>query len=311
MVDVVESAGQVAPAHEQSDLDGASRPDLLYRARLGWALLSRLARASVRAFLVGLLVMLPSLFLPSVAADTSLIVALVALGAAALVFFDYASTSPGLIEFSGAPPFNRIRFLAALATVALLTALAWADAASGGAPHALGAFAAALAHVQDFPLSPVWVIVESLPAATPPETAEALRRALALAYPLSLLAIAVFVWTIHVDRWPMHSGAFNIWVNLPNHTPRPGEDTAARLSREARSQILVGLLMPVSAGVLLKAAPALSLALPLGDPHAVIWLVTVWAILPAGIVMRGLALARLAELAAERKGRGEDTGGRA
>ena len=73
-------------------------------------MISRLAGAALRAFFVILLIAAPSLILPGTTTDVSQIVTLVALFGAALTFFEYSSTYPGLVEFRDAPPFNRIRF---------------------------------------------------------------------------------------------------------------------------------------------------------------------------------------------------------
>ena len=77
----------------------------------------------VRALLIVVLIATPSLMLPGVPSDTTQIVALVALFAAALTFFEYASTYPGLVEFRDAPPFNRLRFLSLFVTVLILSTI--------------------------------------------------------------------------------------------------------------------------------------------------------------------------------------------
>ena len=86
-------------------------------------MITRLAGAAIRALFVIILIAAPSLILPGTTADVSQIVTLVALFAAALTFFEYASTYPGLVEFRDAPPFNRIRFGSLFLTVVLLGAL--------------------------------------------------------------------------------------------------------------------------------------------------------------------------------------------
>ncbi|WP_335339726.1 hypothetical protein [Frigidibacter mobilis] len=75
----------------------------------------------MRAMLVVVMIATPSVLTQSVSQDTAEVVALVALFAAALTFFEYASTYPGLVEFRDAPPFNRIRFLSLFLTVFLLS----------------------------------------------------------------------------------------------------------------------------------------------------------------------------------------------
>ena len=81
------------------------------RIEEGKAVVSRLAGAALRAFLVMVLVATPSVILSGQGADGREVVALMALFAGVLTFVEYNATYPGLVEFRDAPPFNRIRFL--------------------------------------------------------------------------------------------------------------------------------------------------------------------------------------------------------
>ena len=85
--------------------------------------MNRLAGAGLRAFLVVLMIATPSLILPGTTPDVGQVVMLVALFGAALTFFEYSATYPGLIEFRDAPPFNRIRFISLFFTILLLSLL--------------------------------------------------------------------------------------------------------------------------------------------------------------------------------------------
>ena len=73
-------------------------------------MIPRAIGALVRAILVIVMIVTPALLLPGTMVEMMPVVTLVALFAAALTFFEYASTYPGLVEFRDAPPFNRIRF---------------------------------------------------------------------------------------------------------------------------------------------------------------------------------------------------------
>ncbi|MEL7343593.1 MAG: hypothetical protein AAFN59_01880, partial [Pseudomonadota bacterium] len=70
-------------------------------------MIARLAGALLRAFLVVLMISTPSLLLPGTTTDGAQIITLVAIFAAMLTIFEYASSYPGLVEFRDAPPFNR------------------------------------------------------------------------------------------------------------------------------------------------------------------------------------------------------------
>ena len=86
--------------------------------------MARLAGAVLRAILVVMLIATPALMLPGTSEDVSQIVTLVALFAAALTIFEYASAYPGLIEFRDAPPFNRVRYVSLFVTVFLMATIA-------------------------------------------------------------------------------------------------------------------------------------------------------------------------------------------
>ena len=73
------------------------------------AVVSQLTSAFVRAALMALLVAMPSLMLPDVSADTAQIVVLVAIIAFLMVFVEYYSEYPSIVEFRFAPPFNRLK----------------------------------------------------------------------------------------------------------------------------------------------------------------------------------------------------------
>ena len=70
-----------------------------------------------------MMIVTPSMVLPGTTADAAQIVMLVAIFAAGLTFFEYASSYPGLVEFRDAPPFNRIRFGSLFLTVICLSLL--------------------------------------------------------------------------------------------------------------------------------------------------------------------------------------------
>ncbi|MGC1488729.1 MAG: hypothetical protein WA784_13185, partial [Albidovulum sp.] len=126
-------------------------------------MISQITGAFVRGVLVMLLIATPSLMVPGVSTDTSQIVALVALFAAALTFFEYASVYPGLVEFRDAPPFNRIRFLSLFATVLLLSAIARGVVEPTTLTMFINELGKNLGLAIDVPYSPVRLVVLMLP----------------------------------------------------------------------------------------------------------------------------------------------------
>ncbi|MCI5038387.1 MAG: hypothetical protein MRY81_01755, partial [Donghicola eburneus] len=81
---------------------------------------TRFVSALVRAIFVVLLIATPWLLLPG-PNDSAPIVLLVAIFVGWLVFSEYMTEYPSLIEFRDAPPYNRLRFGALFATVLVLT----------------------------------------------------------------------------------------------------------------------------------------------------------------------------------------------
>ena len=88
-----------------------------------WAVFTRVTGTALRAISMAFLVAMPSLLLPNVSTDTSQITVLVALLAFLMVFIEYYSQYPSIIEFRYASPFNRLRFLALFVIVTLLSVI--------------------------------------------------------------------------------------------------------------------------------------------------------------------------------------------
>ena len=265
------------------------------------AVITRLAAVLLRAFLVVLLIALPSLLLPGVNSVAAQIVALVAIFAAALVIFEYASAYPGLVEFRDAPPFNRVRFASLFITVLLLTLI------TRGlyAPSSLTSFLEAVGHLIglaiDFPYSPVRLVVLMMPPETAPEHVALVRTLAGIAYLSSLLTLAVFLIVLRIQGWPNASGSFNVWINLPTFDPTAGGDVVERLERDARFNIGVGFLLPFLTPAVIKAASATFGSMSLDNPQTLIWTVAAWSFLPASLFMRGIAMGRIASMIEDKR----------
>ena len=263
----------------------------------------RLAGAVFRALCVVVLLATPSLMLPGMTTDTAQIVTLIALFGAALTFFEYASTYPGLIEFRDAPPFNRIRFVSLLSTVLLLALLSRGQVE----PSALTAFVqdvgSTVGEVIDFPYSPVRLVVLMLPPDTSQAHIELVRNSAGISYLISLVTLALFIILQRVRRWPLRNGSFNVWVNLPTFDPTAGGDVVERLERDARFNIALGFLLPFLTPAVITSATSLFGSVSLENPHTLIWTVAAWAFLPASLFMRGIAMGRIASMITEKRRR--------
>jgi uncharacterized membrane protein len=268
---------------------------------------SQLTGAVVRALLIVVLIATPSLMLPGVSSDTTQIVALVALFAAALTFFEYASTYPGLVEFRDAPPFNRLRFLSLFVTVLVLSTIVRGQAA----PTTLTTFVEAIGNrigaVIDVPYSPVRLVVLMLPDGMSLEHMILVRTTSGIAYVISLLTLIFFVISMRLIGWPNRMGSFNVWINLPTFDPTTGGDVVSRLQRDSRFNIALGLVLPFIIPAAVKLASLAFSPVTLESPQTLIWMMTAWAFLPASLFMRGIAMGRIAGMIAEKRKRSSAT----
>jgi hypothetical protein len=265
--------------------------------------ISRLAGAVVRAFLVIVLVALPSLMLPGTSSDSAQIVALVAIFGAALTIVEYASDYPGLVEFRDAPPFNRIRFLSLFLTVLLLTIIARGEVAPTTTTIFVEAVGSLIGQAIDFPYSPVRLVVLMLPPEAGVEQINLVRTSAGLAYLISLLTLAVFLILQRLRGWPLRTGSFNVWVNLPTFDPTAGGDVVERLERDARVNIALGFVLPFLMPAVIKAATSLFGSVSLENPQTLIWTVAAWSFLPASLFMRGIAMGRIAGMIKDKRRR--------
>lgn len=259
-------------------------------------MIPRLAGAVLRAILVVLLVTLPSAILPSSAVGGTEIVAFVAIAAAILTIFEYASQYPSLVEFRFAPPFNRVRFLSLFFTVATLSVIA----KGAYEPTTLTAFVSAIGsligHSIDFPYSPVRLVVLMMPEGSSPELINSVRTAAGISYLTSLLSLAAFLMVLRLNRWPRNSGNFNVWINLPMFDPTAGGDVVVRLNNDARFNIILGFLLPFIIPAIVKLASDLIDPVSMANPQTLIWTMAAWAFLPASLFMRGIAMGRVAQM---------------
>ncbi|OYX24844.1 MAG: hypothetical protein B7Z10_08135 [Rhodobacterales bacterium 32-66-7] len=249
------------------------------------------------------LVVLPSVVLPGIGTDTKQIVALVALFAGTLVFFEYNAVYPSLVEFRDGAPFNRIRYLMLLAIVLFLSVIVADRASSTTVTLLFRALGDAIGAALDFPYSPVRLATLMVNASATPDQIADLRAAAGTAYLLSLLSLAVFVIVLKLEGWPSTKSAFNVWVNLPTFEPTAGGDVVDRLERDSRVNLGLGFLLPFLIPALIS---IFTVGLPpdaLTSSQTLVWTMAAWAFLPAGLLMRGVAMARIADMVRVKRAR--------
>ncbi|MCV2863400.1 hypothetical protein [Defluviimonas sp. WL0075] len=268
-------------------------------------MISRFAGALARAVLVMGLIAMPSLMLPGVHRDTTQIVALVAIFAALLTFFEYVAIYPCLMEFRDAPPFNRLRFLSLFVTVFLLTTIVRGQNEQTALTLFVEVVGNRLGELIDIPYSPVRLFVLMLPDDMSLYQMILIRTAAGIAYTVSLVTLIVFIISLRVIDWPARLGSFNVWVNLPTFDPTTGGDVVRRLQRDARFNIVVGILLPFVIPAGIRIAESSFEPVSLESPQTLIWAMTAWAFLPASLLMRGIAMGRIAGMIAEKRRRGQ------
>lgn len=269
----------------------------------GRVLIGRMTGAALRGLLVALLIATPALMLPAVAVDVSQVTVLVALLAAFLTFVEYNSNLPSIVEFRDAPPFNRLRYTSLLVTVFMLSAIIKGQTEPTVLTGALTSIGTIVGNAIDFPFSPVRLVVLMLPENSDASVVRSVRTSAGLAYLISLIAMTAFLILVRVLNWPSRQGAFNVWVNLPLFDPTGGGDVLHRLQRDARINIALGFLLPFIIPAVVKGAADLIDPISLSNPQTLIWTLSAWAFLPASMIMRGIAMGKVADMIEDKRRR--------
>ncbi len=292
-----------AVRHKERELLGtrdrqSTDPDQIEGVR---AVFTQVSGAVVRALLIMVMLATPALLLPGVTKETTQLVALVGLFAAALTFFEYASDYPGLVEFRFAPPFNRLRYLSLFFTVFLLAVICRGTDQPSVSSELVSAVGALIGRAMDFPYSPVRLVTLMLPTDSSPEHVALVRTVAGMSYLISLLSLAIFAIMMRLFGWPSRATAFNVWVNLPTFDPTAGGDVVERLDRDARFNIALGFLLPFLIPAVVKLAASTFEPVTLESPQTLIWTIAAWAFLPASLFMRGIAMGRIAQMIRDKR----------
>ncbi len=261
-------------------------------------MLTRLTGALLRAMLVVLLIAMPTLLVPGSTTDSTQTVTLICVIAAIFTLVEYLSVYPSLVEFRDAPPFNRVRFGALFITVLSLALILRGEHESTTMTQLAQAAGSQIGSLFDFPYSPVRLIVLMLPDGAEPRLITSVRTAAGLSYLVSILSLVVFILILRLGGWPARSGTFNVWVNLPTFDPTAGGDVVDRLNRDAQLNLILGFLLPFVIPAVVKLASDILDPISVANPHTLLWTMSAWAFLPASLLMRGIALARVAEMIA-------------
>ena len=258
-------------------------------------MLTRLAGASVRAALVAAMIVLPAIVLPEISHNAADLAILSAAIAAAFVVFEYGFTTPSLIEFRFAAPYNRIRF-ALLAL--LLTGIAFAfrgPVEQTATTIAVSSFAVTSASIWEFTGSPL-MFFNGMTRELDAEGRLLLSNAAALSLSLTVLALIVFSAVIWMFHWPLKARNFNLRVNMPNFDSNVGVETQQILRQSALVNMIIGLSLPF-----LIPQAALTFMGPLEPISStnsllLLWMIAIWCFVPAASILRSIALYKVATL---------------
>ena len=273
---------------------------------------SQIPGALARAILISLLVATPALLMPSTPPDTAQIVIVLSFIAGFMTFIEYYGEYPSIIEFRFAPPFNRIKFFSLALILITLSLILRGQSDPTVWTVLITHFAHGLGEAVDFPYSPVRLVVLMMPADADAALIETVRMAAGVAYTVSLGMILVFLTLVRLLGWPARSGAFNVWINLPLFDPTGGGDVLHRLRRDAGLNVVLGSLLPFLIPAAVSAASSLVDPISIAHPQTLIWTMTAWAFLPASMLIRGIAMSRIADMIEDKRRRAyaaDDLGG--
>ncbi|WP_245736324.1 hypothetical protein [Roseovarius lutimaris] len=264
---------------------------------------SQIPGALSRAILIAMMVATPSLLVPSTGPDTAQIVIVLSILAGFMTFIEYYGRYPSIIEFRFAPPFNRLKFFALSGILIVLSLICRGTTDPTGWTVLLTNMGSALGEVVDFPYSPVRMVVLMMPADADQSLVDLVRTTSGISYTVSLVMMFVFLTLVRLLGWPSRNGAFNVWVNLPLFDPTGGGDVLYRLRRDAGLNVVLGSLLPFLIPAAVRAASDMIDPISIANPQTLIWTMTAWAFLPASMLMRGIAMSRIADMIEQKRRR--------
>ena len=296
-IEAIRRAWRTRTGDEGAQHKGRARPQ-----RGNGAVIERVVGAAARAVLAALVVVTPALVLPGTIGGGGFALPIVCAVAAGFVFVEYYTDFPSVVDFRDAPPFNRLRF-ACLFAIVLSTSVLCADQVRptlfSGAVASLGALTGG---ALDFPYSPVRMLLIGVADGASLSALEIAQSAAGLACVYAALTLGAFAIVLR-RGWPLRDGPFNVWINMPLFDPTSGGDIVHRLRRDGRVNLILGALLPFVLPAVIKAVTLAVGPLRLGDPHTLIWVMSVWGFLPVSMIMRALALQRVADLVEDKRRR--------
>jgi len=249
--------------------------------------------ALLRAFILSIIIVAPSFILPDIPNVTRELSMIIAGIIAAFALFEYASKTPGFVDFRFAPPYNRFR-------VAILAALTIGLSLLGRAEISGNTEILAVADwtipITDSLNSPVDFALTKLGEISTQGPTETLTRVFSAGFFISAsmsFGLTALLW---IFKWPFGRKEFNLWANLPTFAPAEVSLTGRRLRRDGWLNIVISAVLFYTIPYLF---PLLQSRLGpdlFGDMHSLVWVVTFWAFLPALMFIRGTSLIKISRI---------------
>jgi len=249
--------------------------------------------ALIRALILAVIIAAPSFILPdipNVARELTLIIAAII---AAFALFEYASKSPGFVDFRFAPPYNRFR-VGILAGLAIGLSLLVRASITGNADIlALADWSITYAVT---PNSPAEFALAKIAEFETSSSTQLLTRVFSAAFLISVSLTGVMSLLLWVFKWPFGRTTFNLWVNLPTFAPAEVSLTGRRLRRDGWLNIILAFALFYATPFAFSQAQNMLGPDLFGDSHSLVWVATIWAFLPALMFIRGTSLIKISRI---------------
>ncbi len=252
----------------------------------------RLTGAAVRAVCVAILVMLPAILLPQITQSVVEYTRIVATIMAIFVLYEYGFSTPTIIEFRFAAPYNRIKYLllfALVVTPSLMVSAALNGQEFNGTLSVIATNGYAL---MDFPFSPVMIVADTF-SENDAALGAVLARAIALNLVLVFACTVAFCGAVFSNLWQFGGDGFNMWLNMPTYKSYEKNSLQERLGNSAYASVLIACLIPLFGPTMADVAMALFTFDGKMTPIVMVWSIAIWTFLPAMFLMRAVALVKI------------------
>ena len=255
--------------------------------------MKQLIGAIIRALILSVVIVAPSIIIPDIPNVTRELSFIIAGIIAAFALFEYASKSPGFVDFRFAAPYNRFR-VGVLAALAVGISLIMRATVKGNAD--ILSMADWTIPFTITPNSPVDFVLTKIADFETVTSVETFTRVFSSAFFISICLTVLMSALLWIFKWPFGRTQFNLWANLPTFAPAEVSLTGRRLRRDGWLNIILSLglfyAIPFSFPIIqTRLGPDL-----FGDMHSLTWIVTVWAFLPALLFIRGTSLIKISRI---------------